>query len=213
MVGKQTYLAEDWPNKAFDYKGAWRRLMVLYWILEGLCQLSSWKFNFIFVFGKWSIDLLKPILKLTGNPHNHPNCGITCSLPNHVRSSPNFQYIFPIIYQHDLWCHRWPLPPSFKSGTLNVPKAPTYAFSAKSSRIFTKISGYLPNPPNFQSGTLNGMSSQPCALLAKSCPILSNFQNKPLTNHKLQLWCSTRHNPSRIQSGTININQAPLKSS
>ena len=36
-----------------------------------------------------------------------PQLGQTFSLPYHVGSSSNYQDIFPIIYQHDLWCKRW----------------------------------------------------------------------------------------------------------
>ena len=57
-----------------------------------------------------------------------PDRGQTFSQPNHARSSPNFQDIFPILYQHDLWCQRWPHPPSLQSGTLNVLQAPNLCF-------------------------------------------------------------------------------------
>ena len=53
---------------------------------------------------------------------------IRLSQPNHVGSSPNVQDIFPINYQHDLWCQRLSHPPSLQSGTLNVLQAPNLGF-------------------------------------------------------------------------------------
>ena len=43
------------------------------------------------------------------------------------KSTLNFQDIFLIIYWHDLWCQRWPHPPSLKSGTLSVLHVPNKA--------------------------------------------------------------------------------------
>ena len=37
----------------------------------------------------------------------------------------------------------------------------------------------------------------------------SNFQDRPLSNYWHHLWCSTLPNPSSLQSGTLNILQAP----
>jgi hypothetical protein len=42
------------------------------------------------------------------------------SQPNHVGSSSNFQDIFHIIYQHDLWSKDDHDPPSLQSGTINI---------------------------------------------------------------------------------------------
>ena len=78
----------------------------------------------------FNIDRLKPILILNKNqpPNPTPNSptpqpqrqGITFSRLKHVGSWSNFQVIFHLINQHDLWCQRWPYPPSLQSETLNV---------------------------------------------------------------------------------------------
>ena len=67
------------------------------------------------------VDRLKPILKLRKNPTTR---GQTFSQLNHVRSSSNFQDFFQIIYQHNLWHHRWHQPSSLQSGTFNFLQCP-----------------------------------------------------------------------------------------
>ncbi len=62
------------------------------------------------------------------NPQRPPSPQLMLSRPNHVWSWSNFQDIFLIIYQHDLWCQRWPHPPSHQSGTPNVIQAPNFGF-------------------------------------------------------------------------------------
>ena len=66
------------------------------------------------------------------SPIRNPQCPQSPQLmllqPNHVGFSPNFQDIFKIIYQHDLWCQRWCHPTSLQSGTLNVLKVPNLGF-------------------------------------------------------------------------------------
>ena len=87
---------------------------------------------------------------------------------NHVGSSSNFQDIFLIIYWHDLWCQRWPHPPSLQSGTLNILQVPNEASQLNHDGspwnfqdIFLIIYQHhlwcqrWPHPSSLQSGTIN----------------------------------------------------------
>ena len=84
---------------------------------------------------------------------------------NHIGDSPNFQDIFPIIYQHDLWCQRWSHPPSLQSGTLNILQAPNLGFFSQIISYFDKNfqdrpQHYLwcstwPDSSSLHSGTIN----------------------------------------------------------
>ena len=53
-----------------------------------------------------------------------PDRGQTFSQPNHVQSSSNFEDIFLIIHQPDLWCQRLPHPSKSPVRNLNVLQAP-----------------------------------------------------------------------------------------
>ena len=54
------------------------------------------------------------------NPTLTPTRGITFSQLKHVRSLSNFQDIFLIIYQPDLWCQIWPHSSRLQSGTFII---------------------------------------------------------------------------------------------
>ena len=64
----------------------------------------------------------------------------TFYLLNNVGSSSNLQEIFPIIYWHNLWFQKWPIPSSLHSGSPNVLKFPD----------FCQQLNHVGSSPNFQ---------------------------------------------------------------
>ena len=84
---------------------------------------------------------------------------------NYDGSLSNFQDIFLIIYQHDLWWKDDPDPPSLQSGTLIVPNEARKLNLVRSSSNFQDIFLIIyqhniwcqrwPLPPSLRSGIMN----------------------------------------------------------
>ena len=89
---------------------------------------------------------MTPILQVSSQePSTSSKSHLILFQPNHVGSSSNFQDISHIIYQHDLWCKRWPQ--SSKSPVRNHqhPPSPNLSFLSQiMSDLDKKKSGYLP---------------------------------------------------------------------
>ena len=123
----------------------------------------------------WQIMLKLIGLELSVNldktntpPQPNPTLGQTFSQLNHAGPPSNFQNIFPIIYQHELWYKGWHPPSSLRSGTLYVLQFPNFGPDlnhVRSSSNFQDIfliiylldlwCQWWPRPPSLHSGTLN----------------------------------------------------------
>ena len=157
--------------------------------------------------------------------------GIQVELEEIQRSSPNgpFKSIGyrPNMELHQLngFDHSLNLKKTQPDPTQPDPTQPgTNFFSAGSCPVLIKLSGYFPNhlptwsmmskmTPSFKSSVRNLQhppSLQLILCLPKHVRCWSNFQDRPLSNYQHHLWYSTWPNHSSLQSGTINILQAPL---
>ncbi len=129
-----------------------------------------------------------------------------------------------IIYQHDIWCQRWPHPSSLQSGTLNVLQAPNLFFL---SQIMTNLDQtfricplattniifdvQLKITPSFKSPARNPQRPRsPQLRLSQRNQVQywSKVQDRPLSSHQHSLWCSTQDDPILQVSS-----QEPLTSS
>ena len=168
---------------------------------------------------------MTPILQVSSQePSTSSKSHLLLSQPNHVGSSSNFQDISHIIYQHDLWCKRWPQ--SSKSPVRNHQYPPSLKGrpAATSCLILIKLIGYLNNhlptwsmmskmTPSSKSPVRNPqrLPSSKWSQSANYDRSSSNFQDIFLIIHQHDPWCQRWPHPSILQSGTINILQATIK--
>ena len=132
------------------------------------------------------------------NPQHPPSPKFRPDL-NHVRSSSNFQDSFCINYQHDLWCQRWPHPPTnLQSGT-----KPPCNQKLTLSRYLAELSLYLtkkqpnPHPWGLNFSQLNHVRSS------------SKFQDIFHIIYQHDIWYQRWPPHLSLQSGTLNLLQVP----